>query len=773
MKTLATRSLAAAAVLFFAFVILPHPGAATAASGPAGFNRPLVTLTFDDGYETNITTMLPVIQSLGLPATQFVATTYAEGIPSQEAILLQLKNAGLEIGSHSVTHPDLTTVSDSRLAYELKHSQQYLQGLIGAPVPNFATPFGNYNDHVLAAVARYYRSQRSTDENIDFNTRDSLWPLNVTVRNMQVTTTLSEYQGWLAHAKATRSWLVLAYRVITDTSPTRYDTHVADFNQQMAALVASGITVERYNDALNELLPQTTPGISGMSPGRADCGMSVQGAVVKGSNLQTSAQPGAPSVNLLRGGRTISAANVVAVSPSTLTCDFDIPADSAKGVWDLQVINPSGVSATRPGAFEVGAMGSRWFLAEGSTAWGFDCHISIENPNAAAVMARIRYMTSSGRVDAGAVMLPPMSQTVVNPRDSIGSRDFSTEVDCDDATRTIAVDHTMTWTGKGAASGEGHSSIGVPWPARTWYMPEGSSRWGFETWLLIQNPGTATAHCMVTYMTEDTGPRVVEHDVPPLSRASFSMASDVGARDASIEVTSDVDVVPERSMFRNNRREGHDSIGATAPATDYYLAEGTTGWGFTTYLLVQNPNSQPADVTITCMTPGGLVMEAPFTMPADSRKTVRLNDLLAAADCSIRVHSPQGIIAERSMYWESATGEATHDSIGTAGPHTNYYLPDGETSNGRETWTLVENPNPQPVDVEVSYLTPSGTGDVVFGDRVPAYSRRTYNMSDRIPQGRAAVLVRSKTAGGGIVVERSMYWNSRGAGTNTIGGFSD
>ena len=771
MKALVNRSLAAGAILLFAVALVLHPGGASIASGPAGFNRPLVTLTFDDGYETNITTMLPVIQSLGLSATQFVATTYAEGIPAQEAILLQLKSAGLEIGSHSVTHPDLTTVSDAQLDYELKHSQQYLQGLIGGPVPNFATPFGNYNDRVLAAVARYYRSQRSTDENS--NTRDDLWPLNVNVRNLQVTTTMPQFQSWLDQAKAGHTWLVLAYHVITDSSPTQYDTRVADFNQQMAALIASGMTVERYNDALNELLPQTTPGVSAISPARADCGMSVAGAVIKGSNFQTSAQIGPPSVNLLKGGRTISAANVAAVSPSVLTCDFDLPADAAKGAWDLQVINPSGMSTTKPSAFTVGATGSRWFLAEGSTAWGFDCHISIENPNAAVVKARIRYLTSSGQVDVGTISLPAMSQTMVNPRDVIGSRDFSTEVDCDDATKTIAVDRTMTWTGTGAASEEGHCSIGVPWPARTWYMPEGSSRWGFETWLLIQNPGTVTAHCQVTYMTEDAGPIVVEHDVPALSRTSYSMAGDVGARDASIEVTSDADVVPERSMFRDNRREGADSIGATAPSTDYYLAEGTTAWGFTTYVLVQNPNSQPAAVTITCMTPGGPVQQTPFTMPADSRKTVRLNDLLAGSDYSIRVHSPQGIIAERSMYWQSATGEASHDSIGTAGPHANYYMPDGETSNGRETWTLVENPNAQAVDVEVSYLTPSGAGDVVFTDRVPAYSRKTYNMADRIAGGRAAVLVRSKTPGGKIVVERSMYWNSRGAGTDTIGGFSD
>ena len=51
-------------------------------------------------------------------------------------------------------------------------------------------------------------------------------------------------------------------------------------------------------------------------------------------------------------------------------------------------------------------------------------------------------------------------------------------------------------------------------------------------------------------------------------------------------------------MYRDNRREGSCSIGANTPATDYFLAEGTTAWGFTTYLLVQNPNPVANNVRV-------------------------------------------------------------------------------------------------------------------------------------------------------------------------------
>jgi hypothetical protein len=95
------------------------------------------------------------------------------------------------------------------------------------------------------------------------------------------------------------------------------------------------------------------------------------------------------------------------------------------------------------------------------------------------------------------------------------------------------------------------------------------------------------------------------------------------------------------------------------------------------------------------------------------------------------------------------------------------YLPDGQTSQGRETWTLVQNPGEVPLDVTIKYLTPTGQDNKTVTDQVPASSRKTYPMSDKISSGRAAILVECSQP---AIVERAMYWNNRGAGTDTIGG---
>jgi hypothetical protein len=62
---------------------------------------------------------------------------------------------------------------------------------------------------------------------------------------------------------------------------------------------------------------------------------------------------------------------------------------------------------------------------------------------------------------------------------------------------------------------------------------------------------------------------------------------------------------------------------------------------------------------------------------------------------------------------------------------------------------------------------------VSFTDEIPAGSRRTYNMADKVAAGRASIEVQSLDGARPIIVERSTYWNNRGAGTDTIGAWSD
>jgi Family of unknown function (DUF5719) len=469
------------------------------------------------------------------------------------------------------------------------------------------------------------------------------------------------------------------------------------------------------------------------------------------------------------------------VSPTQLTTSIPSSDIADVGISEVSVFNPA------PGGGQSSSLSftslSTYYLAEGTNAWGFSTYITLENPNDSSVTATLTYMnlsaSASGKGIAGTrtLTLPPLSQTCVSSVPDIGNVDFSTKVECTEG-KTIAVDRTMYWTGPGYSPSQSgyHSSIGVTSPSTTWYLPEGSSNWGFETWTLVENPNPTAANVTLTYMTEGGGAKPLTKTIPPYSRATYSMSQDIGGADSSIQVTSDIPVIAERSVYRNNKREGSCSIGATSPSTDFFLAEGATGYnvGYVTYVLVQNPQNTPTDVSLTYQTQGGQVAGPSFTMGPNSRKTIRLNDQLPAnTNVSTQVHGSQGIIAERAMYWDNGTGQAFHASIGLSSPHLSFYLPDGNVSPTSETWTLVENPNPGAVTVRITYLPNGGGTPISFTDEIPPGTRATYNMAAKIPSGRASIMVQSLDGGRPIMVERSMYMNNRGGGTDTIGGWSD
>jgi peptidoglycan/xylan/chitin deacetylase (PgdA/CDA1 family) len=714
------------------------------------FNRGLVSVTFDDSWEGQYTNALPVLNARGIPATMFTTTSFVDGGPTRltTSQLHSFQDTGSEIASHMVDHVDPTTLTPAELDAQLADSKVWLEARFG-PVYDFASPYGAYNATTIAAIKNYYISQRTVDEGFNSITNFDQWTLKV--KHLFNTTTPADVAGWIAQAKADKTWLVLVFHQIDpDTSLEPYGVTPADFDSMMQSIQTSGVPGVTTRQALDELLPYFQQ-------------YSVT-ASVEGS------------------GGTVSPASQSLDYGSNATVDIT----PAQG-YSVGSITDNGVSQPVSDPYVISNVTQNhnvavtfskpvWYLAEGSTAWGFSDYISVENPNNSPVPATVTYLLDGGARLKQAVTLPATSQTTIDPATVVGHQDFSTVVAADDQTKTIAVDRTMSWTGQGAPSPEAHNSIGTNAPSTSWYLPEGSSNWGFETWILVQNVGSHNAGVTLTYMIDGAGPRTVKHTVAAHSRATFSMADDIGAHDSSVLVSSSQPSICELSMYQDSRREGHCSIGARAPSSDFYLAEGTTAYGFTTYILVQNPNAAAAGVTMTYMTPSGPRVQPAVVMPARSRMTVRVNDVagMAGTDFSTRVHGSLPVVAERSMYWGTGTplGEAGHDSIGVPGPGSEFYLPDGQTSGGAETFTLVQNPNGSSVPISISYLPAGGGKPLSLTDTLPANSRRTYNMKDLVAGGRAAILVRSLSAGK-IIVERSMYWNNRGAGTSSVGAARD
>ena len=89
--------------------------------------------------------------------------------------LRQMESAGIEIGSHTVTHPVLTRVAPDRLRRELEESRGRLEDMLGHPVTSFCYPNGAYDRTVRDAVAQAgYRLAMTSDDGLNDATIDPL-----------------------------------------------------------------------------------------------------------------------------------------------------------------------------------------------------------------------------------------------------------------------------------------------------------------------------------------------------------------------------------------------------------------------------------------------------------------------------------------------------------------------------------------------------------------------------------------------------------------------
>ena len=107
-------------------------------------NAGQLALSFDDGYMSDFETVLPLLKEYDAQGTFFITPNFVgkEGYMSWSHIRA-LNEAGMEIGSHSLTHPYMTTLSTEQLLIELKDSKAEIEQHIGKEVTSFAYPFGD------------------------------------------------------------------------------------------------------------------------------------------------------------------------------------------------------------------------------------------------------------------------------------------------------------------------------------------------------------------------------------------------------------------------------------------------------------------------------------------------------------------------------------------------------------------------------------------------------------------------------------------------------
>ena len=107
-------------------------------------------LTFDDGYRDNFEHAFPILRKYGASATIFLVKNTIDG-PRHLTwnMIRKMRPKGVRYGSHTVSHPDLTSLSNDALDSELVESKRFIENGLCEPVTSLAYPAGKFDDRVV------------------------------------------------------------------------------------------------------------------------------------------------------------------------------------------------------------------------------------------------------------------------------------------------------------------------------------------------------------------------------------------------------------------------------------------------------------------------------------------------------------------------------------------------------------------------------------------------------------------------------------------------
>ena len=281
---------------------------------------------------------------------------------------------------------------------------------------------------------------------------------------------------------------------------------------------------------------------------------------------------------------------------------------------------------------------TQWFLAEGTTAAGFQLFYLVQNPNTTDAVVEVRYLLPAPQ--------PPVVKTYTVPAGSrfniwvnledtkLASTDVSAVVTSRNGVSVI-VERSMYLSGHGRTFDAGHESAAIEAPARQWFLAEGATGTFFDLFTLIANPGDEAARVEVRYLLPTGAPVVRTYDVAPNSRFNIWVDwEDARLADTSvaqvITSTNGVPIVVERAMWwsADSWYEGHNSAGATQAGSKWAAAGGEESgrYAVETYILVANTSTFGGDVDVTVVFEDGVTETQRVAVGANARTTFRMRD---------------------------------------------------------------------------------------------------------------------------------------------------
>ena len=204
----------------------------------------------------------------------------------------------------------------------------------------------------------------------------------------------------------------------------------------------------------------------------------------------------------------------------------------------------------------ISTLSTSWFHAEGATGPYFDTYILVGNPNNKPADVTVTFLTQEGTsivktYSIGGYQRLTIDVEAQDPR--LAHAAVSTTVR---SSIPVVSERAMYWPGTPATWTEAHNSFGIAAPGTKWGLAEGRSGGpeGFETYILLANPGAIGAEVRVTFLRSSGSPIARRFSVGPTSRFNIDVNRDVPELagqtfGALIESTNGVPIVVERAMY--------------------------------------------------------------------------------------------------------------------------------------------------------------------------------------------------------------------------------